>query len=602
MLLNQKMGNEIGKVKNKEENSHAKSNSKTQRDSMTDKMKNTLRFPNQPASTEQIYLDKRKRFRELVSLQIHKSHNLKDLMIKTFYKERRRRRSLNLNSLNKKDKEKEKRNKTVEKSKLKSNLIEKTEKNKQDNCNLEDNTIGDGFYAKKFFEQCREEVFKNEEENNFFYKDDEDDNNQVSSIEKIKEKFNQEFSDVTELEKEIQRTNSIYNKQNSFSSNTTQDLKYSKQNSIGNSSLLNNKLISPSTQSESDTGKSLQNQEQSYFIVKKNETKEEKVLEIKRPNKKNNNNKIRDKYYTSLLFNNLFIRKKTDFIGQNIFIFDWDDTIMCTTYITPNGFFTDKNLKEFEKKKNPAVFEALENLIIDVLKYSINNGDTYIITNAASGWVEFSARLFFPKVLPLLSKIIIISARGWFEKEFPKNSKMWKLSCFEEIGKVQIKNTVTNLIVLGDSLIEMEAAYTMAKSFQKCFVKTIKLRDTPSPDQLIKQLKLLLTDFDNILKQQASMAISVQKQTKKDKEFQSFKNKQQNQYLTKNASARFNYHPKLSISNKTDSNIAPGLLNSKPQKLIKKSNKRVSSQNKQKNKERKDNLYDITPRDLKAFS
>lgn len=88
-----------------------------------------------------------------------------------------------------------------------------------------------------------------------------------------------------------------------------------------------------------------------------------------------------------------------------------------------------------KKRKDYKLFKDLEDVIFKTLTFAIGQGDVFIITNAASGWVEYSTRIFFPNILPLLSKIIIISARGWFEKEFPRNSKMWKFSCFEELGK-----------------------------------------------------------------------------------------------------------------------------------------------------------------------
>jgi hypothetical protein len=50
-----------------------------------------------------------------------------------------------------------------------------------------------------------------------------------------------------------------------------------------------------------------------------------------------------------------------------------------------------------------------------MLEVSVQFGKTYIITNAAEGWVEFSCRKFMPAVLPILSKVIIISARAKYE-------------------------------------------------------------------------------------------------------------------------------------------------------------------------------------------
>ena len=48
-------------------------------------------------------------------------------------------------------------------------------------------------------------------------------------------------------------------------------------------------------------------------------------------------------------------------------------------------------------------------------------GKTYIITNAAQGWVELSAQKFMPSVFEFLltEDITVISARTMFEKELP---------------------------------------------------------------------------------------------------------------------------------------------------------------------------------------
>jgi hypothetical protein len=44
----------------------------------------------------------------------------------------------------------------------------------------------------------------------------------------------------------------------------------------------------------------------------------------------------------------------------------------------------------------------------------------------------------------------------------------------------------TNLISLGDSHIEMEAAMNLGKFFEYALLKTIKFRESPKPDELIK--------------------------------------------------------------------------------------------------------------------
>lgn len=227
------------------------------------------------------------------------------------------------------------------------------------------------------------------------------------------------------------------------------------------------------------------------------------------------NDVIRKNYYCSLIKNYYLYNNKNQKFIQNCIIFDWDDTIMCTTFISSTGLFDEEVLIKISKQKDNRIFNILEDLIYNILLKSLSKGHVFIVTNAISGWVEFSAKLFFPKIIPLLKKILIISARSWFEIHYPTNPRMWKNECFEEISKVYDPNKVTNLIVIGDSFIEMEAAYLFKEHFKECYVKTIKLKDLPSPELLIKQLKLIINDFDIIVSKNKSLTVSVQKDNKK---------------------------------------------------------------------------------------
>lgn len=93
-------------------------------------------------------------------------------------------------------------------------------------------------------------------------------------------------------------------------------------------------------------------------------------------------------------------------------IFDWDDTILCTSFINPTGTFNPK------QRILPAVMEhlaILEKKAKQILELSVKYGQTWIITNAGEGWVQYSAEKFMPSVVPILSKIKIISARAQYE-------------------------------------------------------------------------------------------------------------------------------------------------------------------------------------------
>lgn len=100
-----------------------------------------------------------------------------------------------------------------------------------------------------------------------------------------------------------------------------------------------------------------------------------------------------------------------------------------------------------------------------MLNLSIKYGKTFIITNAAEGWVQFSAQKFMPSIVPILDKITVISARARYECHFPGEVTKWKLNAFLETQKDLDEAMITNLIALGDSMMEMDAAHNLALRF-----------------------------------------------------------------------------------------------------------------------------------------
>lgn len=134
----------------------------------------------------------------------------------------------------------------------------------------------------------------------------------------------------------------------------------------------------------------------------------------------------RSAYYNKLLLKGLISLHNRDSNSKvnKIFIFDWDDTLLCTTVISPGGYFDDNMVILPSKLKK---IRRLENIVKKLLTITIEKGDTYIITNSEPGWVEYSCKRFFPNVYDLLSKIKIISARGLYEKNIRIIIKVGKI-------------------------------------------------------------------------------------------------------------------------------------------------------------------------------
>jgi hypothetical protein len=223
----------------------------------------------------------------------------------------------------------------------------------------------------------------------------------------------------------------------------------------------------------------------------------------------------RGEYYNKLITKGFLNKPNNEnkFKANNIFIFDWDDTLLCTSVLTPRGYFDDNMIilpSKIEKIKK------LEILVIKILTIAIDKGDTYIITNSEPGWVEYSCERFFPNTFYLLSKIKIISARGLYENKYPRDFKTWKIIAFREIIKNYEKNLPTNIICLGDSTYEMEAAHNLKGKFQNGFIKAIKFRESPNVDELINQLNIVIEKFNFIYSACKNWTITVIKKKKRN--------------------------------------------------------------------------------------
>ena len=137
-------------------------------------------------------------------------------------------------------------------------------------------------------------------------------------------------------------------------------------------------------------------------------------------------------------------------------------------------------------------------------------GDVFIITNAGQGWVEYSAEKYYPSLLNVLKKIKIISARGEYEKQYPNDSRMWKIQSFLNMQKFFDCNLVTNIICLGDSFIEIEAGHILASKFTQAFIKTVKFKENPEIEDLIKQLNLIDDKIDFIYSKAKNLSITIE--------------------------------------------------------------------------------------------
>jgi hypothetical protein len=209
---------------------------------------------------------------------------------------------------------------------------------------------------------------------------------------------------------------------------------------------------------------------------------------------------IRKVYYSKLLLNRVWIPLNDSQRHNNLIIFDWDDTLFCTSYLENKyNISVNENIKINENEKLNLL--KLEEKVFKILHLAINSGDTYIVTNSSEGWVNYVTNIFYPLVYKFLinsNKIKIISARKLYENEYPNNQSFWKLATFINISKLYNKNVLTNIMCFGDSNLEIEAINRISPLFKESYIKAIMFMQNPNILQLNKQLKLCLNEFTKI--------------------------------------------------------------------------------------------------------
>lgn len=225
----------------------------------------------------------------------------------------------------------------------------------------------------------------------------------------------------------------------------------------------------------------------------------------KNKKKEGNNNtkdeswkKIRDGYYNKLITKSVWNPLKKEKILNNIFFFDWDDTLLCTSYLQPTGAFVEMEINKRDKE----VISNLDSLVSKLLLKAMNLGAVFLVTNGAPGWVELSSKKFYPKTSNILKKIRVVSARGICERKLPGDMRQWKKVAFKyalDSMRGINKNIVTNIICLGDSIIEMEASLYIKEFFPNAYLKTIKFKENPTHTELEKELKIISAQLDSIM-------------------------------------------------------------------------------------------------------
>ncbi|KAA8498496.1 hypothetical protein FVE85_6081 [Porphyridium purpureum] len=199
--------------------------------------------------------------------------------------------------------------------------------------------------------------------------------------------------------------------------------------------------------------------------------------------------------------------------AQNVIVFDWDDTIMPTSFLAVHGLHSE-NVDVPVPIPAPIQEELrrLDDLAVALLECAMTLGRTIIITNAESGWVEMSGARFLPRVSAFLTKksVPVISARTNYEALSPTNPNDWKVNAFHH--EIQMRFgflAELNILSVGDGISERVAAHTLVGMMPSSLVKTVKFVERPNLCTLQRELHLMTSTLHDLFQHAASFDINL---------------------------------------------------------------------------------------------
>lgn len=183
---------------------------------------------------------------------------------------------------------------------------------------------------------------------------------------------------------------------------------------------------------------------------------------------------------------------------DNLLVFDWDDTILPTSWLERIHALTGGAPLRPEVSRQIAALCAVAS---KTLTMAATLGNVVIITNSAPGWVDQSCQLFMPQILQQIRSIPIFAK--------PMRAPLtFKITTFRrEVRQYR------NLISVGDGDAERAASRRLLSppdaarrpgaqssgDVGNLLVKSIKLLELPTCQHLISQHEMLLVRLADVV-------------------------------------------------------------------------------------------------------
>merc|ERR1711865_1101537 len=99
---------------------------------------------------------------------------------------------------------------------------------------------------------------------------------------------------------------------------------------------------------------------------------------------------------------------------ETLFIFDWDDTLLPSTWVQKHGLRVDDE-SELNDTQRQELSEVADKAM-ETMRIAKQLGTVVLVTNAERGWIELSCQKFMPSLAASLEGVNLLSARTTYER------------------------------------------------------------------------------------------------------------------------------------------------------------------------------------------
>ena len=191
---------------------------------------------------------------------------------------------------------------------------------------------------------------------------------------------------------------------------------------------------------------------------------------------------------------------------ETIFIIDWDDTLMCTTFISHKAL----GLSDDEQYIVSNLGKVVSNFLKECNKY----GKIIIMTNSSKEWIKKTTTEYLKISHESFDNIAIISTRDRYLKKGIEKKKWKELALDDLIAKY--KEKIQNLICVSDSEKDIDVFKNLSTKNKEINISTIKFKTKPSPLIMIKEIKYLNDMMDEIIGKNKNYYLFKEKQKNDD--------------------------------------------------------------------------------------